>query len=148
MMLKHRCAVDSGEIKAVVAGGGFIGLEVAENQKEKGIEYIKTRKDAVLQGIYIDDGVSGQKLDRGDFSNLMSAVKNQEIDLIVFTKLDRWFRNLRHYLNTRHCLKNTVSHGRLSISRILTLPLPRPCLRGTIHDVGRTGSAKRRHPYP
>ncbi|UWP60168.1 FAD-dependent oxidoreductase [Ruminococcus gauvreauii] len=33
-----RCAVDSGEIKrAVVAGGGFIGLEVAENLKEKGI---------------------------------------------------------------------------------------------------------------
>ncbi|MCH1984097.1 FAD-dependent oxidoreductase [Ruminococcus sp. OA3] len=33
-----RCAVESGEIKrAVVAGGGFIGLEVAENLKEKGI---------------------------------------------------------------------------------------------------------------
>lgn len=33
-----RCAVDSGEIKrAVVAGGGFIGLEVAENLQEKGI---------------------------------------------------------------------------------------------------------------
>lgn len=33
-----RCAVDNGEIKrAVVAGGGFIGLEVAENLQEKGI---------------------------------------------------------------------------------------------------------------
>ncbi|WP_411335866.1 recombinase family protein [Ruminococcus gauvreauii] len=78
------------------------------DQKERGIEYIKTRKDTVLQGIYIDDGVSGQKLDRGDFSNLMSAVKNQEIDLIVFTKLDRWFRNLRHYLNTQALLEE---HG-------------------------------------
>ncbi|MCH1984101.1 recombinase family protein [Ruminococcus sp. OA3] len=75
------------------------------DQKERGIEYIKTRKDAILQGIYIDDGVSGQKLDRGDFSNLMGAVKNQEIDLIVFTKLDRWFRNLRHYLNTQAMLE-------------------------------------------
>lgn len=33
-----RQAVESGEIKrAVVAGGGFIGLEVAENLKEKGV---------------------------------------------------------------------------------------------------------------
>lgn len=78
------------------------------DQKERGIEYIKNRGDAVLHGIYIDDGVSGQKLDRGNFSNLLSAVKNHEIDLIVFTKLDRWFRNLRHYLNTQAILEE---HG-------------------------------------
>lgn len=75
------------------------------DQKERCIEYINGRKDALLQGVYVDDGVSGQKIDRDDFSRLMDVVANNEIDLIIFTKLDRWFRNLRHYLNTQAILE-------------------------------------------
>lgn len=59
----------------------------------------------ILQGIYIDDGISGQKLNRGDFTRLMDNVRAGLIDLIVFTKLDRWFRSLRHYLNTQATLE-------------------------------------------
>lgn len=75
------------------------------DQKERGIEYINSHKNMILQDVYIDDGVSGQKLDRGDFARLIDAVRNQEIDLIIFTKLDRWFRNLRHYLNIQAILE-------------------------------------------
>lgn len=74
------------------------------DQKERGIEYIEQHTNMILQDIYIDDGVSGQKLDRDDFSRLIESVCNDKVDLILFTKLDRWFRNLRHYLNTQSTL--------------------------------------------
>ncbi len=75
------------------------------DQKERCVEYIDCHQNMVLQDVFLDDGVSGQKLDRGDFSRLLQAVKNNEIDLIIFTKLDRWFRSLRHYLNIQEILE-------------------------------------------
>lgn len=75
------------------------------DQKERGIRYIKEHANMVLQDIYLDDGVSGQKIDRDDFTRLMNRVKEGQIDLIIFTKLDRWFRSLRHYLNTQAVLE-------------------------------------------
>lgn len=80
------------------------------DQKEACLNYISTHQDAALQDVYIDDGVSGQKLDRDDFSRLMANVNDGRIDMIIFTKLDRWFRSLRHYLNTQALLeKKNVS---------------------------------------
>ncbi len=75
------------------------------DQKERGIKYIEEHKNMVLQDIYLDDGVSGQKIDRDDFTRLMNQVKEGLVDLIIFTKLDRWFRSLRHYLNTQAVLE-------------------------------------------
>jgi len=67
--------------------------------------YVNSNNDLILYDVYIDDGVSGQKLNRSDFTRLMDDVKNGNIDLIIFTKLDRWFRSLRHYLNTQALLE-------------------------------------------
>jgi len=75
------------------------------DQREAGLAYINNHEENVLQDIYIDDGVSGQKLDRDDFTRLISNVKENKVDMIVFTKLDRWFRSLRHYLNTQAILE-------------------------------------------
>ncbi len=75
------------------------------DQKERGIKYIEEHKNMILQDIYLDDGVSGQKLDRDDFTRLINHVKEGLVDLIIFTKLDRWFRSLRHYLNTQATLE-------------------------------------------
>ena len=75
------------------------------DQKERGVKYIDDHKNMVLQDIYLDDGVSGQKLDRDDFTRLIGNVKEGLVDLIIFTKLDRWFRSLRHYLNTQAILE-------------------------------------------
>lgn len=69
------------------------------DQKERGTKYIDDHQNMILQDTYIDDGVSGQKLDRDDFTRLIGNVKANLVDLIIFTKLDRWFRSLRHYLN-------------------------------------------------
>ena len=64
----------------------------------------------ILVDTYIDDGISGQKLKRDDFQRLLDDVRAGRIDLIIFTRLDRWFRNLRHYLNTQDILdKHGVS---------------------------------------
>jgi DNA invertase Pin-like site-specific DNA recombinase len=75
------------------------------DQKERAVKYIDDHKNMVLQDIYLDDGVSGQKIDRDDFTRLINNVKDGQIDLIIFTKLDRWFRSLRHYLNTQAVLE-------------------------------------------
>ncbi len=75
------------------------------DQKERAVKYIDDHKNMVLQDIYLDDGVSGQKIERDDFTRLISNVKDGKIDLIIFTKLDRWFRSLRHYLNTQAVLE-------------------------------------------
>lgn len=75
------------------------------DQQESAKEYIEKHDNMILQDIYIDDGVSGQKLDRDDFTRLMANVAASQVDLIVFTKLDRWFRSLRHYLNTQATLE-------------------------------------------
>lgn len=66
--------------------------------------YIDNHENMVLVDTYIDDGISGQKLTRNDFQRLIDDVYAHKIDLIVFTRLDRWFRNLRHYLNTQDIL--------------------------------------------
>ena len=78
------------------------------DQEVRGREYVAAHRELVLQGIYIDDGVSGQKLQREDFSRLMADVQAGKIQRILFTKLDRWFRSLRHYLNTQAVLEE---HG-------------------------------------
>ena len=49
----------------------------------------------VLAGEYIDDGISGTKYDRDELQRLLEDLEN--IDVILFTKLDRWFRSVRHY---------------------------------------------------
>lgn len=67
--------------------------------------HVNDHENMILQDIYIDDGISGQKLNRGDFTRLMDNVRAGLIDLIIFTKLDRWFRSLRHYLNTQATLE-------------------------------------------
>lgn len=75
------------------------------DQRERCTAYINSHNDMILQDVYIDDGISGQKLDREDFNRLLQNVRDGEVDLIIFTKLDRWFRSLRHYLNTQAILE-------------------------------------------
>lgn len=80
------------------------------DQLSTGQNYINDHENMILVDTYIDDGISGQKLKRDDFARLMDDVRAGRIDLIIFTRLDRWFRNLRHYLNTQDILdRNSVS---------------------------------------
>lgn len=80
------------------------------DQLSTGQKYIDAHENMILVDTYIDDGISGQKLKRDDFQRLLDDVRAGKIDLVIFTRLDRWFRNLRHYLNTQDILdKHSVS---------------------------------------
>lgn len=56
-----------------------------------------------IVGVYKDEGISGQKNDRDALNRLMKDIRTGKIKIkmILFTKLDRWFRSMRHYLNTQ-----------------------------------------------
>lgn len=73
-------------------------------QREAIRTYIDNHDDMILAGEYIDDGVSGTKADRDELQRLLEDVKQNKVDLILFTKLDRWFRSVRHYAFTQEIL--------------------------------------------
>lgn len=97
--------------------------------------YIASKENMALAGTYIDDGISGRKIKREDFEQLLDDVRLGRVNLIIFTKLDRWFRSLRHYLNTQaileanHCdwlavdqpyFDTTTPHGRAFVAQSMT----------------------------
>ena len=58
-----------------------------------------------IAGEYVDDGISGTLLnERDELQRLLDDVRSGKIDLLIFTKLDRYFRNLKLYLNTQEVL--------------------------------------------
>ncbi len=80
------------------------------DQLSTGQKYIESHENMILADTYIDDGISGQKLKRDDFQRLLDDIRAGKVDLVIFTRLDRWFRNLRHYLNTQDILdRHSVS---------------------------------------
>lgn len=66
--------------------------------------YINDRDNLTFAGEYLDDGISGTKADRDELQRLLDDVEAGKIDLIIFTKLDRWFRSVRHYSATQEVL--------------------------------------------
>ena len=74
------------------------------DQLATGQKYIESHENMILADTYVDDGISGQKLNRDDFQRLLDDIRAGQIDLVIFTRLDRWFRSLRHYLNTQDIL--------------------------------------------
>lgn len=67
-------------------------------------KYIADRPDLTFAGEYLDDGISGTKADRDELQRLLEDVEQDRIDLILFVKLDRWFRSVRHYTATQEIL--------------------------------------------
>lgn len=56
--------------------------------------------------IYADEGITARKKlsKRKEFQRLMGDVKADKIDMIIFIKLDRWFRNVPDYYKTQEVL--------------------------------------------
>lgn len=86
---------------------------------------------------YCDDGVSGGKaaFKRPAMSRLLDDVKEGKIDIILFTRLDRWFRNVQEYFKVQEILDankvewkaiwedydTTTSNGRMAITIFLAI---------------------------
>ena len=86
---------------------------------------------------YTDDGVSGGKaaFRRPEMSRLLEDIKEKKIDIVLFTRLDRWFRNVQEYFKVQEILDEhgvewkaiweeydtTTANGRMAITIFLAI---------------------------
>lgn len=70
-------------------------------------EYAKDNGLKIVD-IYLDEGISGAKppLKRPALKRLLEDVESGKIDMILFTKLDRWFRSVKEYFKVQDVLDN------------------------------------------
>lgn len=99
--------------------------ELEKYAKEHGYEYEH----------YTDGGYSGGKIDRPELKRLLSDVEKDRIKLILFCKLDRWFRSVSLYykiqdvLDTHKCAwvciqedyETETSSGRFKVNIMLSV---------------------------
>lgn len=64
------------------------------------------RMNYKIIGVYADEGISARKpvSKRPALLRLLEDVKRDKIDIILVTKLDRWFRNIKEYQITQEIL--------------------------------------------
>ena len=72
-------------------------------QRDALTKYAKD-KGMIIAGEFLDDGISGTRADRDELSRLLDDVRAGKIDIILITKLDRLYRNIKHYLNMMEVL--------------------------------------------
>lgn len=110
-----------------------LSLEAQQTALE---EWAKKNKCKIV-GAYIDSGKTARKSikSRTELQRLLSDVEADKIDLIIFTKLDRWFRNIKDYYKVQEILENhgvnwktifenydtTTANGRLHINIMLSI---------------------------
>lgn len=78
-----------------------------EAQVDALTEHAKKNKMKIVD-IYLDEGISGAKppLKRPALKRLLDDVKDGKIDMILFTKLDRWFRSVKEYFKVQEILED------------------------------------------
>lgn len=105
-------------------------------QSEALVEYCKENKIKIVDH-YSDEGVSGGKpyQKRPEMKRLIDDVEAGKIDIILFTRLDRWFRNVQEYYKVQEILDRhkvewkaiwedydtTTSNGRMAITIFLAI---------------------------
>lgn len=74
-------------------------------QKED-LEAYARKNGYAIAGYYIDEGKSARKkyTKRKEFMRMLEDVKADKIDVILFIKLDRWFRNVADYYKIQEIL--------------------------------------------
>lgn len=77
-----------------------------EAQREALEKYAKNKGYSIVD-IYADEGITARKQlsKRKELQRLLSDVKKDKIDLILVTKLDRWFRNIKDYYTVQEILE-------------------------------------------
>ena len=99
-------------------------------------EYCTKNKMKIVDH-YTDDGVSGGKaaFRRPEMSRLLDDVKEKKVDIVLFTRLDRWFRNVKEYFKVQEILDEhgvewkaiwedydtTTANGRMAITIFLAI---------------------------
>lgn len=80
-------------------------------QKKALTEYAE-KNNYGIAGYYADEGISARKpmKHRPGLLRLLDDVKHDKIDMILVTKLDRWFRNIKDYNITEEILQAHNCH--------------------------------------
>ena len=107
-----------------------------EAQQERLEEYARER-GWIIVGTYVDATKTARKemRKRTEFQRMIAAVKRDEVDLLLFCRLDRWFRSVADYykimeiLQTHHCdwkttdeeYDTSTANGRLYINVKLSI---------------------------
>lgn len=103
-------------------------------QKEALREYAK-EKNYIIVDEYTDDGYTATQLNRPELQRLLHDVRDGKIDMILFTKIDRWSRGVRNYYKLQDILDEhnvdwktiwedydtTTAAGRLQINIMLAI---------------------------
>lgn len=95
------------------------------------------REGHQVAGVYTDAGISARKpaSKRPDLQRLLEDIRADKGDLVAFTKLDRWFRNISEYYKVQEVLEQyhvgwktiqedydtTTAAGRLKINIMLSV---------------------------
>lgn len=74
-------------------------------QRENLESFIKDN-NMKLVDFYVDEGITSRKRikNRKEFQRMLSDIKSDNVDIILFVKLDRWFRNVKDYYITQDIL--------------------------------------------
>lgn len=107
-----------------------------DTQVDALVEYCEKNNIRIVDH-YCDDGVSGRKAAsrRPGMSRLLEDVQDGKIDIVLFTRLDRWFRNVKEYYKVQDILDThrvewkaiwedydtTTSNGRMAITIFLAI---------------------------
>lgn len=77
-----------------------------EAQQER-LEAYARQQGWVIVGIYIDAAKTARKNmhKRSEFQRMLQAVKRDEVDLLLFCRLDRWFRSVADYYKVMEILE-------------------------------------------
>lgn len=75
-----------------------------EAQEKALVDYSKEHNYIIVDK-YIDGGESGQKIKRTNLQRMLKDVEDGKIDLVIMTKLDRWFRNIQDFYKVIEVLK-------------------------------------------
>ena len=77
-----------------------------EAQKQTLIDFARQNEMKIID-CYIDEGVSARKkyTTRKEFMRMLEDVKLNKIDVILFIKLDRWFRSVSDYYKVQEILE-------------------------------------------
>lgn len=105
-------------------------------QQETLTQYVQNN-GLKLVGIYTDEGITARKKyrNRTEFMRMLRDVQSDKIDLILFIKLDRWFRNIADYYEVQKILDDhkvrwiateenydtTTANGRLHLNIKLSI---------------------------
>lgn len=92
----------------------YIRVSTAEQQihgkslqaQREYLEAYAQKNNMIVTGIYADEGKTARKelKKRKAIHSLLDAVKRQEIDIILFWKMDRWFRNVSDFYKVQDVL--------------------------------------------